>query len=182
MKKIIIGAVVAGIIIFICQTLSWTILDLHRSANQYTPKQTEILNFLGEQLTEDGQYLLPGTLPGATMEESQAMMKEAIGKPWAVIAYHRQMEDNMTSSIIRVLLVNIIMAGLFCWILSKIPRPSFSTVFLCSLFTGLIVFMNIPYTTHVFYQSFDLTASLIDAVAGWGLAGLWLGRLFSRQS
>ncbi|MBL7734373.1 MAG: hypothetical protein JNL51_02855 [Chitinophagaceae bacterium] len=182
MKKIIIGAVVAGIIIFICQTLSWTILDLHRSANQYTPKQTEILNFLGNQLEADGQYLLPSPPPGASMEESQAIMKETVGKPWAIIAYHKQKNDNMTSSIIRVLLVNIFMAGLFCWILSKMTKPSFATIFLSSLFTGLIVFMNIPYTTHVFYQTFDLTASLIDAIVGWGLAGLWLGRLFSKQS
>lgn len=181
MKKITIGALLGGLIIFICQTLSWTILDLHRPANQYTPKQAEVLTYLSSQFSENGQYFLPTYPAGAPMEEAEKTMKESLGKPWAIIAYHKEMKDNMMSAILRVLIVNILMVGLFCWILSKIPNPRFSTIFLASLFTGLIVFINIPYTTHIFYETFDVMASLIDAIVGWGLAGLWLGWWFARR-
>jgi hypothetical protein len=180
MKRIIIGAIVGGIIIFICQTLSWTILDLHRPANLYTPKQTEIMSTLNSQLTSDGSYFLPNYPAGSSSEVMNQYMKDAQGQPWAIISYHKNMDMNMGMNILRVLIVNIIMIGLFCWILSKIPNLTFSRVLLISLIMGFIVFLNAPYTTHIWYETFDLTASLIDALAGWGLTGLWLGWWFTR--
>ncbi|MEP7259126.1 MAG: hypothetical protein ABI687_12065 [Flavitalea sp.] len=180
MKKIILGPVIAGLIIFVCQTISWTIIDLHRPANQYSPKQTEILHYLDSQLVINGQYMLPTVPAGTSMDEASKMMKTGVGKPWALIAFHKEMKNDMASAISRALIVDIIMMGLFCWILAKIPDPRFSTIWLSSVMVGLIVFLNIPYTTHIFYETFDLWASLIDAVAGWGLAGLWLAKRYAK--
>jgi hypothetical protein len=180
MKKIVIGALVGGIIIFICQTLSWTILDLHRPANEYTAKQDEIMKFLQSQLTEDGSYYLPNYPANSSNEVMEQHMKDAIGKPWAVIAYHKEMKMNMGMNIFRGLIIDIIMVGLFCWILSRFANPRFSNVFISSLLVGLIVFLNVPYTIHIWYQTFDLGASLTDALVGWGLAGIWLGWWYGR--
>jgi hypothetical protein len=182
MKKIIIGGIVGGIIIFICQTLSWTILDLHRPANQYTAKQNEIMNFLNSQLTEDGSYFMPSYPAGASNEVMEQHMKEAEGKSWAVVAYHKELKMNMGMNIFRGLIVDIIMVCLFCWILSRFANPGFSNVFIASLLTGLIVFINVPYTIHIWFETFDLGASLIDAVAGWGLAGIWLGWWYGKTT
>jgi len=175
MKRLLIGALIGGVIIFICQSLSWTILDLHRPANQYTPNQDKIMAFLNEQITEDGSFLLP-TLPvGANEDMIKKYMMEAEGKPWAILAYHKKMDFSMGMNIVRVIIVNILMVGLLCWILLRIPTLKFSTVFLATLFTGFIVFLNAPYTNHIWYETFDLTAYFIDALVGWGLTGLWLG-------
>ena len=180
MKKIVIGALVGGIIIFICQTLSWTILDLHRPANEYTPKQEEIMSFLNGQFTQDGSYFLPNYPAGSSSEVMEQHMKQAEGKPWAVIAYHKEMKMNMSMNIFRNLIVDILMVGMFCWILARFANPKFSNVFIASLLTGFIAFLNFPYTIHIWYESFDLGASLIDALVGWGLAGLWLGWWYGR--
>ena len=59
MKKTIIGAIVGGLIIFIWQTLSWTVLDAHRASQDYTPKQDTIMAFLNGTLDKEGGYLLP---------------------------------------------------------------------------------------------------------------------------
>lgn len=182
MKKIIIGAIIGGIIIFICQTLSWTILDLHRPANQYTPKQDEVMTYLNGQFTENGSYFLPTYPPGSSNEVMEQLMKSADGKPWAVIAYHKQLKTNMGMNIFRGLIVDIIMVGLFCWILSRFANPRFSTVFMASLLVGLIAFLNFPYTIHIWFETFDLSANLLDAIAGWGLAGLWLGWLYGKST
>lgn len=181
MKKLLIGALVGGVIIFICQFLSWVLLDLHRLAYSYTEQQDEILDLLSSRFSDNGSYLLPNLPPGASAEMMEQHMKERHGKPWAVIAYHKALNTNMGMNIVRVLVVNIVMIALFCWILSKLPRPAFGTVFLASLFTGLIVFMNAPYTQFVWYETLDVNASLIDAVAGWGLTGLWLGWLYGKK-
>ena len=182
MKRIIIGGIVGGIIIFICQTLSWTILDLHRPANQYTAKQDEIINFLNNQFTEDGSFLVPATPPGSSNEVMEQHMKESLGKPWAVIAYHKRNDANMGMNIFRGLLVDILMVGCFCWILSRFGNPRFSNVFIASLLAGFIVFLNVPYTVHIWFDTFDLGAYLIDSLAGWGQAGIWLGWWYGRTA
>lgn len=182
MKKIVIGAIVGGIIIFICQTLSWTVLDLHRPAAAYTPKEKEIMEFLNNQFSEDGGYFLPNYPPGASDDVIQQHMKEADGKPWAIISYHKKLEMSMGMNIFRNLIVDMVMVGLFCWIISRFAAPRFSTILIASLLTGLIVFINVPYTIHIWYQTFDLSASLIDAIVGWGLVGLWLGWWYGRKN
>ena len=59
MKKTIIGTLVGGIILFMWQFLSWTALDLHRSAQNYSPKQDTILSYLSANLEKEGGYFLP---------------------------------------------------------------------------------------------------------------------------
>lgn len=182
MKKIVVGAIVGGIIIFICQFLSWTILDLHRPANQYTPKQDEIMGFLNKQFSEDGSYYLPTHPPGASGEQMEQVMKESIGKPWAIVAYHKTLDMSMGMNIFRGLIIDMIMVALVCWILSRFANPKFSNVLLTSLFVGVVAFLNFPYTYHIWFQTFDLEANLIDAVLAWGLTGLWLGYWYGKPA
>lgn len=176
MKKIIVGALVGGLLIFIWQFLSWTALELHRPAQEYTPRQDSILSVLSSQLTEGG-YLMPNLPKGASMEEHEKLAAAATGKPWAVIQYHASMQsmDKMYMNMARSLLSSMIMVALFCWILSRWDRKTFAGIFLASIFTGLVVFINAPYSMHIWYQTFDINAHLIDGLASWGLTGLWLG-------
>ena len=181
MKKILVGSIVGGLLLFIWQTLSWMVMDLHAKSHSYTDKEAAIMSTLNSELTAEGQYMIPGAPPGATMEDHEKIVASATGKPWAMIVYHKAFEMNMVMNIVRGLLVNIVLMVLFCWIISKIPSPKFGTVFLASLFTGLIVFMNGIYTGHIWYPIFDLMAHLTDAIAGWGLAGVWLGWWYSKK-
>ena len=82
----------------------------------------------------------------------------------------------------RSLLVDIFIIWLLCWLLAKIPSPSFSTIFGGTLATGIIVFLNAPYTLHIWFGSFDLNAHLIDALVSWGVTGLWLGWWLRRRA
>jgi hypothetical protein len=66
MKKLLIGSLIGGIIIFIYQTLSWTVLNLHAANQQYTPKQDTIMAFMNQQFTEDGSYEIPFYPPGTS--------------------------------------------------------------------------------------------------------------------
>ena len=181
MKKLLIGAIVGGIIIFFWQFLSFAALSLHGKALQYTPKQDEILNNLNSLITEDGQYLMPSLPPNATSEEQKASMKTSEGKPWAMVSYHKSMEMNMGMNIIRGLLVDIIAVAMLCWMLSKMNLPTFATILTASVFTGMIVFFTAPYTGHIWYETFDIMAYFLDAIVGWGACGLWLGWWYSRR-
>jgi len=83
--------------------------------------------------------------------------------------------DKMFMNMGRSLLVNILIIGMLCWLLMKLPTPSFGTVFIGTLGAGLIIFLHAPYTMHIWYGSFDLMAHFTDAIVSWGVTGLWLG-------
>lgn len=181
MKKILLGSIIGGLLLFIWQSLSWMVMDLHVKAHSYTEKEAAIMTVLNTELTEEGQYMLPGYKPGATQAENEAKATANLGKPWAMVSYHKSFEMPIATNIIRGLVVNILLMALFCWILSKITVPKFSTIFLASIFAGLIVFLNGIYTGHIWYPTFDLMAHFVDYVVGWGLAGLWLGWWYSKK-
>lgn len=175
MKKIIIGGIVGGILIFLWQFLSWTVLDLHRVSQQYTSKQDSIISYLNTQFSEDGQYAVPTIPEHSSKEQWEAAMKNAEGKPWAIISYHKAMNANMGANMARCLVANIVMICLLCWILVQFHHISFGKVFTASLFTGIIVFLNAPYTMHIWYETPGIMADLKDALISWALAGIWLG-------
>lgn len=177
MKKTIIGSLVGAIIIFLWQFLSFAAVNLHKPAQQYTDKQDAIMSFLNSQGLPEGGYFMPGLPETATSSEMEAAMKANDGKPWARIEYHNKAENNtnaMIMNMVRGLLVNIVIVFLFCWLVGKIANPGFGTILAGALAVGLISFLNQPYTLFIWYKSFDIWATFLDAIVMWGLAGIWL--------
>ena len=175
MKKTIIGSLVGAIILFIWQFLSWGPLNFHRSALDYTPKQDSVLNYLSSQFSEDHGYLLPNLPKTASNDDYTNFMKQKAGKPWVIVTYHSAQNANMGVNMLRGFLVNLVVIWLLCWIIGKSSLTGFSGIFLITLGVGLIGFLNLTYTNHVWYHAFDLHASLIDTIVSWGLIGIWLG-------
>jgi hypothetical protein len=181
MKKTLIAAIVGGIVLFMWQFLSWTIINLHGSSQQYTPKQDSILQMLQSNLDKEGGYYLPSAPPGTSFEGMEKLAAENLGKPWASVQYHAALEYNMGMNMTRGLIANIFIIWLLCWILAKIANNNFTTTFTATLFVGIIVYLNSSYTGHIWYPMFDIRAYLIDAIVSWGLVGAWLGWWMNRS-
>jgi hypothetical protein len=175
MTKTIIGSIVGGIILFFWQFLSHTILNLHKGAEQYTPKQDSIMAYLKAQDLAPGHYLLPMLPEGASMEDYASFAEACEGKPWARLSYYAERSGDMATPMIRGLLTNILMVALVIWLLGKMAKPSLVDILLGSLVIGLSGFMNFPYTSHIWYPAGNIRADLIDAVVMWLGLGLWLG-------
>jgi len=182
MKKTLVASIVGGIIIFIWQFLSFALINFHKPAQNYTDKQDAIMNFLNTQQLPEGGYFLPNIPDNSTSAQREQAMKEAEGKPWAIVQYHHTLKNNMVMNMIRGLLVNIIIVFLFCWLLKKMAAPRFNTIVLSALAIGLIVFLNAPYTGAIWYESFDTWAHLADAIVSWGIVGLWLAWWLGRKT
>jgi len=180
MKRLLVAAIVGGIIIFLWQFLSFAALDLHRVAQQYTPKQDTIMSVLRSNLVE-GRYFIPTVPENASNEEEVKLMDEMEGKDWAIIDYNSKWETNMASNMTRGLLINIIIVYLLGWILTRGGSLSFSTIFLSSVFVGLIAFFNFPYTSFIWYKTPGVWMDLLDALVAWGLTGAWLGWYLNRK-
>jgi len=180
MKKLAIASIVGGIILFVWQTLSWAILNLHGASQRYTPKQDTVMAFLNTQFTEDGAYLMPNYPPGMSHDEMEKSMSANDGKPWAQIQYHKALNVNMGSNMLRGLLTDIIIVGLLCFVLVRLKDPDFSRILIVTIGTGVIVFLNSPYTIHIWYPKADITMHLVDGIVSFGLCGLWLGWYLNR--
>lgn len=184
MKRTLLGALVGGLLIFVWQTLSWTVLNLHGSAYKYTPNEGTILQTLAANLPEEGGYVLPGMPPGASEDDWEKQMEQVDGKPMATIQYHkthRASMSAMTMNMVRGFLSNVIMIALLLWILNRLNVKTFGTVFITCVIVGLITFINQPYTGNIWFEFFDIWAYLLDSVASWALCGLWLGWLYNRR-
>ncbi len=175
MMRNVIAAVVAGSLMMLWQTLSHTVLELHAVQEKYTPKNAAILKMLTDSLGAEGQYFLPGMPPGTSMDNMEKLMDVAKGKPWAVINYHSSLNTEMTGNILRGLGANIIIAFVLVWLLGKMSSMSFGSVLMASLAVGFISFSVFPYPMYFWYKTPGIRSELIDALAAFGLAGLWLG-------
>ena len=180
MKKTVIASLIGGLILFIWQFLSQAALDLHQVEHQYTPQQDTIINFLASQLKE-GKYTVPLPKPNCTMEEAQKFMDETVGKPMATIDYKIKDDSSMIMNLVRGFLCNIVIIWIFISLLLKIDARSFKTILIASVSIGLIGFLNHSYTNYIWYHAPGVYMDLLDAVVGWGLVGLYLGKAYKNQ-
>jgi hypothetical protein len=183
MKKIIIGSLVGAILLFGWQAASWMVLGLHDKAMKYTPAEDSLLNTFSNTLTEEGQYVIPGLPPGATQKDMEECAQKNNGKPWAVITYHKTRNTDMAMPIIRGFLICLVCLWLCCLVIAKLANKSFTGVFSTTLTFGLISFLFVWYIGHNWMDTpWDvLKGELIDDIAGWGLAGIWLGWWYGRK-
>lgn len=181
MKKLLIGALVGGILVFIWQTLSWTVLNLHGNEYKKAADQDNVLNYLNGQFTEDGQYYMPHIGDNATSEEREKMGEAMKGKPWAVISYHKAYDATMIGNILRALIASIIAAFFVTWVLMKNVNSTFLVTFLNCILIGLAGYLFIPYAGHLWFENPGATTNLVDVLLSWGLCGVWLGWWLNRK-
>ncbi len=181
MKNRLIATVVAGIILFVWQFLSWQALKLHASEMQYTENQDAIMETLSANISAEGTYYVPQPVPGSSSEEQKTYYEnELIGQPWATVTYHKSMGADMTMNMIRGFLVDLVAAFLLIWLLGKIESLTFSTALLASLGVGFIGYLTIPYMNTIWFES-NSWGYLMDAIAQWGITGVWLGWWMTRK-
>jgi hypothetical protein len=181
MKKLVIGALVGGILVFLWQTLSWTVLDLHAKEYQVAPAEGAIMDVLNAQLKEDGQYRLPGLDRHASTEERKKFMEATDGKPWAIVSYHKAYTTDMVTTIVKGFVAALIAALFVCYVLSTNPNRTFGGIFISTILIGLAGYLFIPFADHIWWEKPGAITNLIDVLISWGLCGLWLGWYLKRK-
>lgn len=180
MKKQLIAAAVGAVLLFVWQFLTWSVLPTHQSEYGYSANQDKIMEFLNQNLTEEGVYMMPGVPPGASHEEAEAAMKNGEGKPWASIAYHKSMELNMGMNMFRGLAVDVVAVWLLVWLLLQFRSLDMLTALKTSVAVGFIGYLTITYTHSIWFEE-RTVGHLIDAIVSWGLVGAWLGWWLPRE-
>ena len=180
MKKAIIGGLVGGLILFVWQSLSWTVLNIHKSQTEYTPAQAEILKCLSDSGLPEGSYFIPNVAPTVPADQHQAEMEKNIGKPWATLTYHHKMTSNMGLNLFRGFVINFLSVFLLCLVLLGDNALSFKKVMTACLSIAAITYMLEPYLYSIWFQT-NTIPDLLDAAVQWTLAGLFLAWYLPRK-
>lgn len=175
MKKLVIGAIVGGLLVFIWQTLSWTVLQLHEKEYTKAPGADTIMQALNSNIKEDGQFRLPWVDPNTGSEQMSKIMEDMKGKPWAVVTYHKSYDADMLTNILKGLAAAIISALFVCWILTTNPNRTFGGIFIATVLIGITGFLYIPFNNHLWWEQPGAVTNLVDVLISWGLCGIWLG-------
>lgn len=175
MKRTLVISLIAALILFVWQFLSQAALDLHKMEHQYSANQDTIVNFITSQLKE-GKYAMPLPKPGCSMEEAQKFMAESEGRPSIIIDYKVNHGGSMAMNMLRGLLTNVLIFFIMISLIEKINTRTFKSVLGVSVLVGLIGFLNHSYTNYIWYHAPGLFMDLLDAIVGWGLAGLYLAK------
>jgi hypothetical protein len=173
-NKFIIGSLVGGLIVFMYQFMSWALLNLHASQQQYTDQQENIINCLSTNLKEDGTYFIPNVPPGTSSEIAQKQMEESQGKPWAIVSYRKSMNTSMSTNMLRGFAADIVAVFLLCWVLGNFHYVNMRMAIMASVAVGLIGYLTTEYSNSIWFELNSLP-DLLDAVVCWTLCGTWLG-------
>lgn len=182
MKKIVIGTLAGGLILFFWQFLAWGPGEFHSSQMAYTPVQEQLLNCLESSGLEEGEYFIPNKPAGTSQEDYQKIVTEKwIGKPWARIQYHHKFENTMGMNMIRGLVIDLLSAFLVCLLLLGDPTLDMRKAITACLSIGVIAYLTIPYLNSIWFKSNSLP-DLVDAIVPWLLIGLVFGMVLPNRS
>ena len=180
MKKLLIGAFVGSIILFIWQFLSWGLLDLHGSQMEHTPQQDAIMEALNSADLEEGDYFMPRAPRGASAEEAEAAMSDAEGNPWALVRYRASMKNQMGLNMFRGWVISFVSVLLLGWLLGQFAEVDIKKAVLAALSVGVIGYLTISYLNSIWFEGNSIP-DLIDAIIPWGVTGAWLGWWMPRE-
>lgn len=182
MKKTIIATLVGAIIIFAWQSVAWVLLKHHDAAYKQVANQDSVMNSLNSFFTEEGQYVIPRADANASQKDQAEFTEKNIGKPWALVTYHKAYKGDMNAALVRGFLISLVCVGLFVWLIGNNPG-NMLTIIMKSIGVGLFAFLFVWYNGHNWFDTpwSVLHGELLDLVVGWGLCGIWLGWWLNKQ-
>lgn len=186
MKNITISALIAAVIFFFYQSLSWMILPVHNDSIKSTPNQDKILETINKNIDEEGFYSIPfwnsEEVDGISQEDFNKAMN---GKPYATIVYKKAYSNDMGKSMGLGYLFNFLGLFFVSVVLFNLKSGiNFGKRWLFVMAIALILLFMRLLTGWVWWQTpmHFLKGEIIDLFLGWALTGIWLAWFSNKKS
>jgi hypothetical protein len=180
MKKILIGGLAGGLIVFVWGMLSWMVMPWHNMTMAGLPQEEAIVGALEGSGTATGVYYIPYWPEEG--EDEEAWKKKHRAGPLGFLAYHAEgmepIELSMfTFGLLLDILSAIVVAGLLCGASRSLPRYRQRVAFAggVGLFAGLVSYLALWNWMH-FPTDWSLVMAA-DLLVAWTLAGLALAAI-----
>lgn len=191
-KRILLGGVLGGIVLFLWGFVSHVLLPLGEVGLKSIPNEDAVLGALRDNIKEPGFYFFPWMeeSPGQTKEQQQAAMKQWEEKykagPAGILIYKVQGEQPKSPRQLLTQLgadIAVMLVAAFLLALAAVGGATFLTRVLFVGALSLVGWLDI----HISYWNWygfptDYTlAALVDAVIGYLLAGVVLAWLVKKE-
>ena len=165
------GAVAGGLIAFAWSSVSWMALPFHGKTISSFGDPAALVNILEAGAPKSGIYILANDKTGQL----------APTDPFVFISYDKRGWGSMGSAMALGLLVQMIGAFFWTWILGKIPGLTLKDSALYGFFFGLCVGVLGALPNWVWWKfSLPFTAMYVaDAAIAWTLASMVLSRCYA---
>jgi hypothetical protein len=182
-KKLIRGAVIGGVIVFLWCLVSWMVLPWHSAVfNSFTDEQS-VANAISSNAPVSGVYILPNTFqyndstPAAEMQKGMQLMKN--GPTMFASVQIQGMGQKTVRPFIVSLIIQIIGAGIVTWMVLQTRALSYKNrVWLVTLYGIAIGLLGIFPAWNWWGLSFAYIFSIFfDLVVSWFLAGLAIAKI-----
>jgi len=186
-KRVIIGGLLGGIMLFIWGSLAHIVLGLGNVGLKDLPNDPSVLTVLSSSISEPGMYFFPGlNLPAnPTSEQRTAAMKDEDAKattgPNGLLIIHPHGGGGFTGTrLLNEFLLNVVQAMLLAVLLAwaapisgYLPRVAFVTV--AGFFAALAT--NIQYWNWYGFPADYTLAYITNETVGFLVVGLVAGAL-----
>lgn len=174
--RIIVAAIVGGIVMFAWGAFSHMVLNLEGSMIRQVPNEAAVVTAMKDNIREDGVYAMPGI--DMTRQPSPEEMNSWTAKyeegPTAMLFYHTKGADVFTPHQFSIQFLADFGAALFGSIILFLAAVTFGRGVIIATLIGLGGWcaLEIPYWDWYRFPWEFIRADLIDQLAGWFLAGL----------
>src|SRR5262245_37166494 len=162
LRKILGAGVAGGVALFVWGIVSWTVLPFHRAALRALPGEASLVEALREPETERGIYLVP-------------WQEKAKRGPRAVLVYDPDgpPPNRMFRPMVLGLAASVLAGTLSAFVLVESRVQGLAGRMLLVVGFGVFAWLLGPATEWIWvpYPAGHLAATLLDAVAGWSIAG-----------
>lgn len=162
------GAIAGGLITFVWSAVSWMALPFHNQTIGMFKEPMPVLNAIAADVPGSGVYLLKNDFSG----------KASPSAPFVFLSYNLSGWGSMGATMTLGLLLQMIGAFFWTWILGKIPGLTLKSAALYGLFFGLSIGVLGAMPNWVWWK-FPLGFSLLyvaDAAIAWTAASVVIAR------
>ena len=181
MKRILLGAVAGGLIVFAWSALLHIATPLGMAGISVLPGEEAVLGALRANVREDGFYFFPaaGMSPDMSEAEHEAWAERMRTGPTGIMVVHPQgAEPMMARQLVLELVSDILAALLVAFGLAHVLAPYGRRVLLVAL-AGVFAWLVVSASYWIWYGFPEayLGAELVEQVGGWLLAGLAMAKI-----
>ncbi len=182
MFKVLVAAILGGIIFFAWNSLSWIVLSWHQQTINHFEHEEVVAESLNSNIDKAGIYLIPNI---DHKPDSDDMDTTTSNSPFTFISYQpsgmvRSMEDSMKFALINSILISILIVMLLSCTsdLGYMARVFFVTM------TGMVGAL-LGHVPNWIWWGFDANYTIVmiaDVLIGWFLAGLIIAAFIGKES
>ncbi len=181
MVRILIAAIVGGVLMFVWGAVTHVALPFERQALQPIPNEAAVMSSLRSNLATAGMYTFPWTDSSgkATLEQKKTWQQQLVSGPSGLLIYRPSGGEAMSPRQLASELVSNMLAALFgAFVLVQLPG-GYGRRALSIAAIGIAAWLSISVSQWTWYgfSTPFLIGDLVDQFGGWLLAGLGMAAI-----